>query len=530
MSSTQLTVKQRPKAVAKSHNNFTTLLLLIFFSLGLIGILKHAMWRDELNVWLIARDSTSIFDLFRNIKYEGHPGLWYLCLYLLNQFSHNPIIMQVFHLLLATGAVYIFVRFSPFTQLQKVLFSFSYLPFYEYLLISRNYAIGILLVFVFCALFQTRKKSYLLLSSILFLLANTNAYCLFISVALGLTLIVEYSLGQKLGRKRTQSLLANRKNLIASLIIFTLGIIISLVQLIPPTDSTLQGELSGWTLQFDIKHLANAITRIWNSYILVVVPADSRPVEVGIFAIISLGLLVFASTLLIRKPVALFLYLFGTLEILLFTYVKFLGSARHYGHLYILLIVSLWIASYYPKSNLLIQPITRLGKSFQKTSTSWIKFVEKYKTVFIMVILYAQLVAGLVAFSRDLLVPYSASREAARFIQSQKLEQMLIVGSKDYAVSPLSGYLNKKIYYPERNEVGSFVLFNNKRKEVDSVAVLEQVSQLIKQNKQNILLVLNSELDTSRTGLKVSPLSKFTKSLISNEKYYLYLVSPAEKA
>jgi hypothetical protein len=107
---------------------------------------------------------------------------------------------------------------------------------------------------------------------------------------------------------------------------------------------------------------------------------------------------------------------------------------------------------------------------------------------------------------------------------------MFIVGSKDYAVSPLCGYLNRKFYYPERNGMGSFVLFNNQRKEVDSVAVLEQVSQLIQQNKRNILLVLNSELDTSRADLKVAPLSKFTKSLIFNEKYYLYLVSPAATA
>jgi hypothetical protein len=54
---------------------------------------------------------------------------------------------------------------------------------------------------------------------------------------------------------------------------------------------------------------------------------------------------------------------------------------------------------------------------------SWMKFVKKYKTVFIMVILYAQLAGGIVAFSRDLLIPYSASREAANFIKSQQLEQ-----------------------------------------------------------------------------------------------------------
>jgi hypothetical protein len=483
------------------------------------------MWRDELNAWLISKDSTSIVDLFRNIKYEGHPGLWYVCLYLLSQLTENPVVMQIFHLLLATGCVYIFLNFSPFTTLQKILFSLGYLPFYEYLLISRNYAIGILLIFIFCVVFPNRNKGYLLLSLILFFLANSNAYCLFISIALGLALIFEYGLREKL----TLSLTASRENLICSLVIFALGVISSLAQLIPPSDNTLPNGLSGWTLQFDIKHLANTLTRIWNSYILVVVPGDSKYLEVTIFAIISLGILIFTSTLLIRKPVAFFFYLLGTLEILSFTYIKFLGSPRHYGHLYIVLIVSLWIARYYPKSNLLIEPLSRLSKSFRKVAKTWIKFAEKYKTTFLMVILSAQFAAGVVAFSRDLLVPYSASREASRFIQSQHLEQMFIVGSEDYAVLPLSGYLNKKFYYPERKALGSFVLFNSQRQTVDVGAVLEQVSQLIQQNKRNILLVLNYELNTSRADLNVSPLAKFTKGLIFNEKYYLYLVNPVRK-
>jgi hypothetical protein len=525
MSFIKIKINQLFKNVSKNENKFVLFFSLIFFFLGLIAILNHSMWRDELNVWLITRDSHSFGELFYNIKYEGHPALWYLCLYLLNQFSSNPVTMQIFHLLISTGLIYIFIKFSPFSKLQKVLFAFGYLPFYEYLVISRNYAIGLLLIFAFCTLFPTRKKSYLSLSLILFILANSNAYCLFISVALGLTLIFEYSISKKI----TQTFSASRANIIGSLIIFFLGIISSLAQLIPPADSTLQGGLSTWTLQFELKHLLIAITRIWNSYIVILLPA-TRNLDLAIFTILSLGLFVFALTLLLQKPVALFLYLLGTVEILLFTYVKFLGAARHYGHLYILLIVSLWIASYYPKSNVLIRPILSLPRICQKAIISWMKFVKKYKTNFIMVILYAQLAGGIVAFSRDLLIPYSASREAANFIKSQQLDKMFIVGSRDANVSPLCGYLNRQFYYPERQGLGSFVLFNSQRKDIDSATVLEQVSQLIQEKQINILLILNSELTASRGDLSVSFLSKFTKSFISNERYYLYLVKSAAKA
>lgn len=525
MSSTRINAKKFFRILSKDNNVFTTIVTSSFFLLGLFGILNHSMWRDELNVWLIARDSSSLLELFHNIKYEGHPALWYLCLYFLNQFTSNPVAMQVLHLLIATSSIFIFIKYSPFTPLQKLLFSFGYLPFYEYLVISRNYAIGLLLVFAFCALYPTRAKSYLWLALILFFLANSNAYCLFISIAFGVTLIVEYSLGTKIN----PSLAARKTNIISSLAIFILGIVSSLVQLIPPADSTLQGGMSRWILQFNLKHLAVVLTRIWNSYIVILIPGNSRYIEGLIFAILSLWLFVFIATQLIKKPIAFLLYIFGTLEILLFTYVKFLGAARHFGHLYILLIAALWIANYYPKSNLLVGLFFNLPSGLKKIFLIWAKFVKKYKTVFIMVILYAQLAGGIVAFSRDLLIPYSASREAAKFIKNQQLEQMFIVGSRDANVSPICGYLNRKIYYPEREGIGSFVLFNSQRKDVDSTTVLEQVSQIIKQKPSDILLILSNELKISRADLSVSLLGKFTKSFIGNEKYYLYRVNSAIK-
>ncbi|NET56394.1 MAG: hypothetical protein F6K47_09545 [Symploca sp. SIO2E6] len=542
----------------------TIILILIYFCLGLFGLLNHAMWRDELNVWLLVRDSNSLWELFHNLKYEGHPGLWYICLAWLNQFTDNPVIMQMFHLLLATGSVALFVIYSPFTKLQKILFTFGYLPIYEYLLISRNYAIGILLVFAFCALFEQRHKGYLLLAIILFLMANTNAYCLFIATALGITLILEYLLGRRIGytstASNTKSDMDNpvmshpvetlhatslqgfavgskrgwsnriwyKLNLLGSIMIFCLGIVSSIAQMIPPNDSTLQGGLNLWRLQFDPRHLAMALTRIWSSYLPIITPADSKYLDVVVFALISLILLLWVSTMLRQKPVAWLFYSLGTLEMLFFTYAKFLGSARHYGHLYIILIVALWLASYYPQSDFLIQPLRHLPNSVQQGITRWFSFVAKYKNTLIMLILASQVATGMVAFSRDLFVPYSASRETAQFIQLEQLDKMFIVGSQDARVSPIAGYLQRQIYYPESQALGSFVLFNNQRTEVNSAMVLEQVSQLLQQQQTETLLILNYELDSSRVDLSISPLAQFTNSFIHDEKYYLYILKPSD--
>ncbi|ACK66525.1 conserved hypothetical protein [Rippkaea orientalis PCC 8801] len=504
----------------KSPDIYQGLLITSFAFITLIGILNHAMWRDELNGWLIARDSSSLSHFLNNIKYEGHPILWYLFLGILNQLTPNPLAMQLFHWLIATGCIAFFVIFSPFTKFQKTLFTFGYLPIYEYSLISRNYSIGLFSLFLFCCCFRTRHTSYIPLALILAIMANTNAYCLLISLALGLTLIVEY-LMQKLLNYNSSS---NRINILIALGIFSVGIVVSVWMLLPPQDSTLQGGASQWFLQFDWTRLNQTLTRIWRSYILILIPSDKKPTDLFIFAILSLGLLGFTSTIFIKKPVALFFYLFSSLELLLFTYLKFLGSARHYGHLYIILIVAWWIGSYYQNSNLLIDFLAKLPQRFKVLWLNWLTFVNRYKNTFLMIILSFQLIAGIVAFSRDLLTPYSASRDTANFIKQNRLESMMIVGSEDFTISPISGYLNRQIYYPESQKLGSYVLFNEQRKVITDQEIIQQVTQLMNQKEQDILLILNRQLDITHPTLNLLFLAKFDQAFIYNEKYYLYLI------
>ena len=89
----------------------------------------HELWRDEVQEWLLARDSSSAIDLLSCQKYEGHPALWQLLLMPLTRAFGAAIAMQVLNLLVATATVYLLVRWSPFTRLQKVLLSFGYIPF-----------------------------------------------------------------------------------------------------------------------------------------------------------------------------------------------------------------------------------------------------------------------------------------------------------------------------------------------------------------------------------------------------------------
>jgi hypothetical protein len=228
------------------------------------------------------------------------------------------------------------------------------------------------------------------------------------------------------------------------------------------------------------------------------------------------------TTIFLEYPIVLCFYLIGMGGIILFTYLKFLGSARHYGHLYLILITTFWLSQYYTLSNLLTQFIFKIPESFIPMITRWLNWTKKNKITFLMIILYAQLAAGIVSFSRDVFLPYSASREAAQYIQAKGWQDRFIIGSEDFTIVPISGYLERKIYYPESQKEGSFVLFNQHRKIVNDQEILGQLQKLIDQHPKPLLLILNRKLDASPSGLTIEPIKEFTRSFIGNETYYLY--------
>jgi hypothetical protein len=270
---------------------------------------------------------------------------------------------------------------------------------------------------------------------------------------------------------------------------------------LPPADSNLQGGVGEWIWRFDLLRLVQSLTRVWNSYIAILVPNDNDFIALAGFSLLSLGLMFLVIKLLQNKPYALLFYLLATLEILFFTYVKFLGSPRHYGMLFIILIATFWLA----------------GTEKAQPRISYQKFL-------ILTILISQVLAGIVAYTRDIFIPFSASRDTANYIQDQKLQDLTIVGTEDFAVSPIAAYLDQKIYYPETVSYGSYVLFNSQRKTVDSQSIFRQIDNLLKKNKGNLLLIVNQKMEALPNFLPIQKIKEFKNSFISNEQYSLYLI------
>ncbi len=165
-------------------------LLLLLIIVNVIRTLRHAMWRDEMQPFQIAANSSSIWDIFANIKYEVHPGLWYLLVWLVTRFWNDPVAMQILHIAIAIGVWIIIYRWSPFGTAEKFLLIVGYFLFWEYFVLSRNYALVALIGFAFVALRHQRPRQNFIPWLLLGLLANAHVYGAIWSVAMASTLII----------------------------------------------------------------------------------------------------------------------------------------------------------------------------------------------------------------------------------------------------------------------------------------------------------------------------------------------------
>jgi len=524
-------------------------LIVLFFGLGLLGILNHEIWRDEAQAWLIARDSTSLIDLYKNTRYEGHPLLWHACLFLITRWTHNPLAMQGFHLLLAVGSVVLIVKKSPFSIIQKGLLSFSYLLFYEYSVISRNYAIGIFLIFLFCAFYARRKPAYWLLSLVLALIANTNAFGFLISFTLASVMLFRLKSESKPSQTTSPHVLQVPMNkALSTTAILIAGWGCSLLQLtrivaLPKTDSPLEvaqvpDSVSNSLSEVTVERVEQAITLVnkitglvepfsrayfpmvrpkmhfWTTHLL----TDPEGVgtisglEIGNLVAVCLaaGIVFLMLKALSKTPLYLWLYLSASLVLYSFFVLVYRGGPRHNGHLMIVLIVSLWLATW----------------STHRKEARLRDFSARAKRpivggLLLTTLLFFQCVSSVQAYTIDMIYPFSASRAIAQYIQIHQLEDLPLFAQNGRLMTGLISYLETDAYYAQANRYASFanILYNTEKE--TSEIVTANVEKFAQQQPEFLIVSINP-IDFSALENEVLLLTKVEETIVRSERMYLY--------
>ena len=501
---------------------FALALTFAYFLVGLFAAFHHEMWRDEIQAWLLARDSTGVFDLLRHMKYDGHPALWHLLLIPITRLTASPTGMQILHLLIATSTVFLVTRNSPLTPLQKVCFAFGYYSLYEYGVVCRNYAVSLLLVTILCTLLRQRYQKPIPVALILFLMGHTSVHALVLVISVGLGLGLDYLLTrQDLAEDSTVSTL--RINL--GFAIITVGILTAVLQLNPPADT---GFAVGWYTQLDLKRIENFIRLIpraffpipnrdlhfWGSEFLMQSKnfAWFKTWKLQIACLILV--LVIVATL--DRPSALLIYLSSTFGLLAFFYIKYQGAIRHHGFIFIAFLLTIWG-----------------GKHFRSYFQLPDRFHIATRICFNLLltgILFIHLVGGLRAVANEIKYPFSYGKLTAEFIRAKKLDILPMIGDIDYAASTVVGYLGKKeVYYVRGNRKGSFVRWDSQRAHgVNDTQVMRKAAEVSGQTQTHVLLILNHRLSVDLLATHpVEQLVEFTGSTIGDEGFYLYLYQPS---
>lgn len=125
-------------------------------ALQLALIVTHDPWFDEWQALLIALESTDFPALLQNLRYEGHPPLWYLLLQTASKFVPPLWTLAAVQCVIALATQAIILLKSPFPRLERLLLATSFFILFEYGTIARSLGLGVLLLFAVFA-FRDRR-------------------------------------------------------------------------------------------------------------------------------------------------------------------------------------------------------------------------------------------------------------------------------------------------------------------------------------------------------------------------------------
>lgn len=490
-----------------SRTRHVLLFTLLFFAVQMPVLISHELWRDEIQAWSIVAKSESLTGLWNNTKYEGHPKLWFYLLYLLQQITPDIAFMKLLHLSIATMVVLVVLTFSPFGLRTNLLMCGGYFFAYEYSVISRNYAIGILLLFLATGIFlKYRGRCLLLLSAVLCLAFQTNAYAAILS-----GLLFGYILWELLASKEVPP-----SGIAFPVLIGLAGVGISFASASPPADG---GFAAGWGNDISLDSLGRTFatiersfvplpaikTQFWNTNIL-----DGIRGQLALQCSLSALLLLATGFYLRHDRKVCALFVLGVSSILLFTLVKYFGYLRHHGHMFILFLLCAW----------LIQPSTQFVLNSDKANRSVISATVGSR--FVTGLLVLQVIAASFAGYFELTGPFSNAEKAARFLQSREVEAG-VVGDKDYATSAVAGLLAQDFYYPASGTEGTYITWNDSRKDVSYGALLANVDRVARRARNDAVVVLSYPLWPEPKHWH--RLAQFSGAIVADENFYLYTVS-----
>ena len=191
------------------------------------------------------------------------------------------------------------------------------------------------------------------------------------------------------------------------------------------------------------------------------------------------GVFVLALVYLRRRPALVAALAIGSAVMLALMYVEYAGGYRHHGHLFVLLMLLLWLGAS-------ASPVGR-------PTPGWLTFV-----------LAVQVVAGVYFVALDFKRPFSESKDLAL---RRPARQIIVVAQPHYLSvgPPPTGYLGRPIYYAISGDIvkGSYLLYDEVRvRGASEDEIIGEIARFASERGTDVFVVV-SHWKSNRLGARL---------------------------
>ncbi|HEY3673633.1 MAG TPA: hypothetical protein VGN51_22040 [Acidimicrobiia bacterium] len=451
----------------------------------------HAMWFDEVQAWNIARASHSVGSLYSNLRYEGHPILWYLPLFAISRFTADPRAMQVFEWAVLTCTYAVILFKAPFSIAVRTAIVAGYFVTFEYGVISRSYSVEMLLLVLALVCLAQPKPAWGPTGVLLVLLAWTSMAGGVLVVAVGLT--IGWCAWSERASRHT-SRWWGKPLVVAAAGIVSAGI--AAITCIPPADyhsfalgipnaplssfspQRFQVSLAGpWRGLFP---LPAGIGR-WNTNVL-----DQLPQPTALQALLGLSVVGAIAWAIRAHPFALRLWLVGAAGYLVFSYVVVLPDRSHYaGEYFLLFLACVWCAAASPQ----VDPGPNVRATRRRSRVTLGAVVA--------VVLGAQVVAMVTMLPAQTQQEFAPNRFLATTAERHGLAHD-VVSAQDFDAVTMSAYLERPVWSIARG--ADIAYFSNDETEARGYAHLTNAkivcaaAEVARERSRPVALVTDRDL------------------------------------
>lgn len=409
-------------------NKFNICVMFIYSIVTLIAVIFHENWRDEAQSWLIARD-LSFIDIFKQMRYEGHPCLWHFILAPFAKLGLPYVTENIISFLIMNITAFLILNKCPLNKFLKVLILFSAPFIYYYPVISRSYCLIPLALALIAITYKTRKEKPIRYVLSITLLAHTHVLMLGVVGILYLFFFVE-ELILKFNKKNKQE----KKAIIISLLIAIIGLLLLFVQLYSSIDTNSYVEEN---FELDENKLDLLFIIIYTIFARIL--GNTNLIFNIIVFFITLVVLIY-QFILNKKITSMMLV---SICFQLFVYLFIYSDLVNQKSLTMLLIIIFfaWIEQYEDIDN---------TKKKLPVFEIYLCFILAFSCIF-----------GVRSVSREIKYKYSYAKETAGFINNNISEDAIFIPSDIPFSSAIIPFTNvKKFWSPQINDYFSFVTWN----------------------------------------------------------------------